>query len=138
MTKTYSVFTPEDKLGKFEAGEGEVLTETLMDTETREQFTAKITVSRSPQEGYDKLLIQGRGFFLSGDWYVKILERVEEEEAPVTVFEATRLGARRGYMLRSMMAEEKKKLKRETMTTELEKRLKRKQEIVKKLLGKKE
>jgi len=138
VTKTYSVFTPEDKLGKFEAHEGEVFTEILMDTETREQFTAKIMVSQSPQEGYDKLLIQGRGFFIGGDWYVKILERVEEEAAPVTVFEAARLGARRGYMLRSMMAEEKEKLKKETMTTELEKRLKRKREIVKKLLEKKE
>lgn len=69
---------------------------------------------------------------------MKILEREEEGEEGVTVFESMRLGERRGYMLRSMMAEgDKGKSKKETMTTELEKRLKRKQQLVADLLKKK-
>ena len=63
---------------------------------------------------------------------------VEEGEDEVKVFESMRLGERRGYMLRSMMAEgDKGKSKKETMTTELEKRLKQKQQLVADLLKKK-
>jgi ABC-type phosphate transport system auxiliary subunit len=138
MSKVYKVFTPEDELDKFKGREGKVFTETVMDEETREAFQADIMVSQSPQEGYEELLIQARGGFLPGKWFVKILKREEEKEEAVTVFEAKRLGERRGYMLRSMMAEEKAELKKETMTTELEKRMKRRQEIVKDLLKGKE
>jgi hypothetical protein len=61
-------------------------------------------------------------------------ERGCEDE--ITVFESMKLGDRRGYMLRSMMAEEKEKEKKETMTSELEKRWKQKQELVDRLLKK--
>ena len=135
MPKTYIVFAPEDELDKFKAHQGEALDETLMDAESRDQFRAKIIVSQSPQEGYDKLLIQVRGSYIPEEWYVKILERQEEDEE-VTVFQSMKLGERRGYMLRSMMSEKKAEAKKETMTTELERRLKRKQEEVKRLLGK--
>jgi len=136
--RAYRIFVPESDLGKFADQEGKVFKETLIDEATREQFQAKVTVSQSPGEGYDKLILQGRGGFISGDWFVKILEREEEGEEGVTVFESMRLGERRGYMLRSMMAEgDKGKDKKETMTTELEKRLKRKQQLVADLLKKK-
>ncbi len=136
MGEVYKVFVPEGELDKFKNREDKVFTEVLVDEETRETFEAKIMVSQSPLEGYDELLLQGRGGFVQGKWYVKILEREEEEIEPVTVFEAKRLGERKGYMLRSMMAEEKAKVKKETMTTELEKRLKRKRELVKEVLKK--
>lgn len=135
MPKTYIVFAPEDELDKFKAHQSEVLDETLMDAESRDQFRAKIIVSQSPQEGYDKLLIQVRGSYIPEEWYVKVVERQEEDEE-VTVFQSMKLGERRGYMLRSMMSEKKAEAKKETMTTELERRLKRKQEEVKRLLGK--
>ena len=136
--RTYRIFVPESDLGKFADQEGTVFKETLIDEATREQFQAEVAVSQSPGEGYDKLLIQGRGGFISGDWFVKILEREEEGEAEVTVFESMRLGERRGYMLRSMMAEGDKGMStKETMTTELEKRLKQKQQLVADLLKKK-
>jgi len=136
--RTYRIFVPESDLGKFADQAGKVFKETLIDEATREQFQAEVAVSQSPGEGYDKLLIQGRGGFISGDWFVKILEREEEGEDEVKVFESMRLGERRGYMLRSMMAEgDKGKSKKETMTTELEKRLKQKQQLVADLLKKK-
>jgi len=136
--KTYTIFVPEDNLGKFEAQEEEVFRETLIDESTREQFEAKVMVSRSRKEGYERVRLQGRGGFLSGEWFVKIVEREDEDEDEVTVFESMKLGDRRGYMLRSMMAEsDRSKSKKETMTTELEKRLKRKQELVAEILKKK-
>ena len=136
--RTYRIFVPESDLGKFADQAGKEFTETLIDEATREQFQARVTISQSPGKGYDKLLIQGRGGFISGDWFVKILAREDEGEDEVTVFESMRLGERRGYMLRSMMAEsDKGESKKETMTTELEKRLKRKQQLVADLLKKK-
>jgi len=135
MAKRYRIFVPETELDKFKGQEDRIFSETLVDEETQETFQAKIMISQSPREGYDELVLQARGSFIPGQWYLKIVEREEEEESePVTVFEAKRLGERKGYMLRSMMAEEKEKLKKETMTSELEKRLRRKQEIVKELL----
>ena len=136
--KTYTIFVPEDNLGKFEGQEGVVFTETLIDESTREQFEAKVMVSGSRGEGYDRVQLQGRGGFLSGEWFVKIVAREDEDEDEVTIFESMKLGDRRGYMLRSMMAEsDRSKDKKETMTTELEKRLKRKQELVAEILKKK-
>ena len=134
MGAKYKIFVPEHELGKFKGKEDEVFIETLIDEETHGAFQAKIMISESPKEGYEELVIQARGGFLAGNWYCKILAKEEEETEPVTVFQATRLGERRGYMLRSMMAEDKKEMKKEIMTTELEKRLKRKQEIVKDVL----
>lgn len=137
--KTYRIFVPEDDLDKFKNQEGKVSKETVIDESTREQFEAEIMVSQSPVQEYEKLLIQGRGGLIPGEWFVKIVKRLdEEEEEEVTVFESMRLGQRRGYMLRSMMAEsEKGDSKKETMTSELQKRLKRKQELVEELLKKK-
>lgn len=137
--KTYKIFVPEDTLDRFINQEGKVFNEILIDETTREQFQAKVIVSQSGGEGYDSLILQGRGGFISGDWFVKIVEREgEEEEDEVTIFESKRLGQRRGYMLRSMMAEsEKTEAKKEIMTTELKKRLKQKQKLVSEMLKKK-
>ena len=135
--KTYTIFVPEDDLEKFLKQEGEILDETLIDEETREQFQAKVIVSRTGGKDFHNLHLQGRGAFLSGEWFVKITETEEEEDEGFTIFESKRYGQRRGYMLRSMMAEgDKAAEKKETMTTELQKRLKQKQKLVEELLKK--
>ena len=123
QARTYRLFIPEEQVEKFKGQDETLFTETLIDEDTQEAFRAKITVSQLPQEGCDRLLLQAR----SG-----------EEEA-VKVFESMRLGERRGYMLRSMMAEteEKGKKKEAIMTTELEKRLQKKRELVETLLSNK-
>ena len=134
----YKMFFPEDEFLKINESEGKVLDRMVQDEETLAQFPAKVMLSSSLKEGYEEvMLVSGRVQVSKGHWYIKLLERGEEaEEEEVTVFESMRMGERKGYMLRSMMAEDKSKLKKETMSTELEKRLKRKQEIVKKLLEK--
>jgi hypothetical protein len=135
--KTYTIFVPENDLEKFLKQEGEILDETLIDEETREQFQAKVIVSRTGGKDFHNLHLQGRGAFLSGEWFVKITETEEEEDEGFTIFESKRYGQRRGYMLRSMMAEgDKAAEKKETMTTELQKRLKQKQKLVEELLKK--
>lgn len=137
--KTYKIFVPESDLEKFLDKEKKVFSEMVIDETTKEQFQAKVMISQSPEEGYDKLILQGRGSFISGDWFVKIVarEEEEEEEEKVTVFESKRLGQRRGYMLRSMMAEsDRSKSRKEIMTRELQKRLKQKQKIVSEMLKK--
>jgi hypothetical protein len=131
----YRIFIPEEGADKVKEMEGHVLDEVVIDEETQDQFQAKIMISSEAKEGYDELMIQERGGYASGQWYVKILKR-EEEDNEITVFESMKLGERRGYMLRSMMAEDKEKEKKETMTTELEKRWKQKQELVGRLLKK--
>lgn len=131
----YRIFIPEGGAEKVKEMEGHVLDEVVIDEETQDQFQAKIMILSEAKEGYDELMIQERGGYASGQWYVKILER-EEEDDEITVFESMKLGERRGYMLRSMMAEDKEKEKKETMTTELEKRWKQKQELVGRLLKK--
>lgn len=135
--KTFTIFVPEDDLEKFLKQEGEILNETLIDEETREQFQAKVIVSRTGGKDFHNLHLQGRGAFLSGEWFVKITETEEEGDEEFTIFESKRYGQRRGYMLRSMMAEgDKAAEKKETMTTELQKRLKQKQKLVEELLKK--
>jgi len=136
--RTYRIFVDESQLDKFDDPEGKEFVEILIDEESREQFQAKVAVSRSPGEGYDSLLLQGRGGFIEGDWFVRVLERVEDEEEGVTVFESMKLGDRRGYMLRSMMAESQDRIKKtkEIMTTELDKRLEKKRKVVEDLLNK--
>jgi len=135
MGKKYRIFIAEKGMEKVKEMEGKVLNEVVIDEDTQEQFQAKIIISASPEEGYDELIIQERGGYIEGKWYVKILAR-EEEEEEMTVFESMRLGDRRGYMLRSMMAEGKEKMKKELMTKELEKRWKQKRELIDKLLKK--
>ncbi len=137
--KTYRLFIPEEQVEKFKGQEGTLFAETLIDEDTQEAFRAKIIVSQLPQEGCDRLLLQARSGFLPGPWFVKIVEQEEDEEEAVKVFESMRLGERRGYMLRSMMAEgeEKSKRKEAIMTTELEKRLQKKRDLVETLLSKK-
>ena len=118
--------------------EGEVLTRSLLDPESRGMFEAKIMLSQTPQEGYDELVLEGGGLArVEGQWYVKILEREEEEEEAVTVFQSLKLSDRRGYMLKSMMGEQKTERKKEIMTTELEEKLRRKREITEKILKEK-
>ena len=137
--KTYRIFVPEDALEKFTGKEKKVFHETVIDEGTREQFPARVMVSQTGGEGYEKLILQGRGGFVSGEWFVKIIEREDEgeEDEEVTVFESKRLGQRRGYMLRSMMGEkDRDEAKKEIMTTELEKRLKQKQKLMKEVLKK--
>jgi ABC-type phosphate transport system auxiliary subunit len=135
--KIYTIFVPEDDLEKFLKQEGEILNETLIDEETREQFQAKVVVSRTGGKDFHNLHLQGRGAFLSGEWFVKVIETDEEEDEGFTIFESKRYGQRRGYMLRSMMAEgDKAAEKKETMTTELQKRLKQRQKLVEELLKK--
>ena len=137
MAKRYRIFVPEKETEKVNEMRGRVTSQVVIDEDTMEQFEAQIMISEEPEEGYDELIIQERGGNLPGQWYVKILKR-EEEEEEITVFESMKLGDRRGYMLRSMMAEEKEKEKKETMTTELEKRWKQKRALVDKLLEKKQ
>ena len=136
--KTYRIFLPEDDLDKFHQNMEKMLEETIIDEETLEQFQATISVSNKKKEGYEKLLIQGRGGYANGEWFVKIIDRDDEDdENDVTVFESMKMGDRRGYMLRSMMNEgQKGDDKKETMTKELERRLKRKQEVVAEILKK--
>ena len=139
--KKYKMFINEVEftatLAKFKEQQNEILNFSLQDEETKEVFKAKIMVSPQPGDSFDELILESsRGFMVEG-WYVKIVEREDAEEEEITVFQETRLGARRGYML-SSIAEDKIKLKKEMMTSELEKRLKRKQELVKEILGKEE
>ena len=128
----YRIFIPEGELGKFEE-EDRVYEEYVFDFDTGGQFKAKIMVSRSPGEGYEPLTIQVRGDYLPGDWYAKIVEREEEEEEAVTVFQPAKLSERRGYMLRSMMEEEKLKRKRDIMGKDLEEREKEKKDVVERI-----
>ncbi|OPY65833.1 MAG: hypothetical protein A4E63_02814 [Syntrophorhabdus sp. PtaU1.Bin050] len=137
MAPKYKLFVSEDQLDIFKGKDDVVFTEELMDEETHEAFRAQVMIRDSAKEGYEELIIQVRGGFLAGTWYVKVIEKEEEEPEETTVFQAAKLGERRGYMLRSMMAEQKGLLKKETMTDELEKRMKKKQELVQKVLDKK-
>ena len=137
MAKSYRIFVKN--FDAFKEQEGKVFTDILHDEETHETFQVKMIVSKSPQEGYDKLVLESPRAYLAQDqWYVNIIEREEEATEAVTIFEGKRLGERKGYMLRSMMAEDKAKLKKEIMTSELKARLERKQKIVEELLKKKE
>ncbi len=138
--KTYRVFVPEEHLDKFTECEDVIFEETVIDEDTQEAFQAKIAISQSRQEGYVPLRLQGRGGFRAGEWFVKILQRQDEDDEPMTIFESKKLGDRRGYMLRSMMSEidEKSKKKEQIMTTDLQTRLERKQKLVDELLKKKE
>ncbi len=135
--RTYTIFVPEDDLEKFLKLEGELVEETLIDEETREHIQAKVTISRTGGKDFHNLHLQGRGEFLSGDWFVKIVELKEEEEEPFTIFESKKYGQRRGYMLRSMMAEsDRAAAKKEILTSELQKRLKQKRKLVSEILKK--
>ena len=139
--KEYTIIVPYETKERVHQHlpEGKIITETLQDEETREQFEAKFEVSRSPHEGWDKLHIQLKAAFLDEDWFVNIIER-EEDEEEVTYFESKRLGARRGHMLRSMMAEaeEEDAEKKRVMEQELKQRLQWKKDVVKKLLKEEE
>jgi len=129
----YRIFIPENEPGKFEAAEDRVFEEYVFDFETGGQFKAKIMVSQSPMEGYEPLAIQVRGDYLPGNWYAKIVEREDEEEEVVTVFQPAKLSERRGYMLRSMMEEEKLKRKRDIMGKDLEEKEKEKRKVIEKI-----
>ena len=135
MAKRYRIFISEKGKEKAKEMAGKVLDEIVIDEDTQSQFQAKVIISESPGEGYDELLIQERGGYVEGQWYIMIVETEDVEEA-VTVFESMRLGERRGHMLTSMMAEEKDKMKKDIMTTGLQERWEQKRGLVNKLLGK--
>jgi len=139
--KEYTIIVPYERKEDVYKNlpEGKIISDVLQDEETREQFEAKFEVSYSPQEGWDKLHVQFKAAFLDEDWFVNIIER-EEDEEEVTYFESKRLGARRGHMLRSMMAEneEEDAEKKRVMEQELKQRLKWKKDVVKKLLKEEE
>ncbi len=140
-SKTYRVFVPEEQLGKFSDREDVVFEETVIDEDTQEAFQAKITVTQTPKEGYERLVLQGRGAYVPGEWFVKILERQDDDDdEPITIFESKKLGDRRGYMLRSMISEteDKGKSKEQIMTTELQKKLEQRKKLVNELLKKKD
>lgn len=133
----YLYFLPEEKREKALEIENKEIVDNLQDVATREQFLAKMVISREPQEGFEELQIQLRSGMLPELWYVKILER-EAEREEMTVFKSKRAGEQRGRMLRTMIADEEKEIIREkVMKEELEKRRKWKEEVVKKTLGEK-
>lgn len=79
----------------------------LMDGITREIFDAKVIISRQKIEDGEELeVVKGDvgETRYPGTWYVKVLER-EEEEDEITITKGKRLGQRRGYMLKSMLEE---------------------------------
>ncbi len=135
MEKRYRIFVPEKGLEMVKGIQGKVVDQVVIDEDTQEQFQAKVMISEAYEEGYSELLIQERGGYVEGKWYIKIMER-EEEAEEITVFESLKLGDRRGYMLRSMMSEDKEKIKKELMTEELERRWKQKKELVDKIIKK--
>ena len=133
MAIRYRIFAPENDPAKFEGQEDKVFKENVSDLEAGEQFQGKIMVSQRPREGYEPLQIQIRGDFLKGLWFIKIVEREKEEEVEVTIFKPAKFSERRGYMLRSMMEDDKQKRKEEIMTSELEEKEKKKKEMVERM-----
>jgi hypothetical protein len=123
---------------EFEGHEGEEFVKEVLDEKTREILTCRIIISSTPQEGFDELILEGIGLQRAKkQWYVKILERLDEVEGEeITVFRSAKPSDRRGYMLRSMMEEHKADRKKEIMTSELEERKKRKQQLTEKILKK--
>jgi len=130
-SRTYRVFAPD--VNEFRRQKGEFEQE-LADENTKEHFQARIVLSDEPLEGYDLLIVQSKkmGSDYHEQCYVKIVERVEEDEEAGTIFRGQRLGQRRGYMLESMLQEREQK-KKDVMTTQLEERLKKKQELLRAL-----
>jgi len=122
-----------------EGREGEELVMELFDEETREIINCRVIVSKTPEEGYDELILEGiGGVRVEGRWYVKIIDNIEEEEEEsVTVFQSAKLSERRGYMLRSLAEEQKEERKKEIMTTELEERKREKKQVTESILKKK-
>ncbi len=127
------------KFDQFEGHEGEEYTWDLLDEEFKAQTLCRVLLSKTPKEGYDDLILEGIGIErIEGKWYVKILERIgEDEEEDVTVFRSAKPSERRGYMLRSMAEEQKTERKKDIMTTELDKRKKRKKQLMEEALKKK-
>jgi hypothetical protein len=124
---------------EFENREGQEFVKELLDEKTREIMECRIVISSTPQEDFDELILEGIGLQRSKkQWYVKILERLDEgEEEEITVFQSAKPSERRGYMLRSMAEEQKVDRKKEIMTSELEERKKRKQKLTDEILKKK-
>ncbi len=136
MAKKWRIIVEkEEEIEDLKKKEGQPFkVKSIIDEDTLGACEAEITVSSKSEEGFDELVVETpRGFLITGQWYVKI-RREEEEEEEVTVFESRRFSDRRGYMLRSMMAEEKADLKEKIMTGELEERLRLKQEMARKVL----
>jgi hypothetical protein len=126
------------EVDKFVGKEDQLLEAELRDMATYSAFKAKIMVSQVPKEGYDKLaLFTDRGVMITG-WYVKIIERIaEEDEEDIPIFQSSKLSERRGYMLRSLAGEQKTERKLEIMTSDLEERKTRKAKLTEAILREK-
>lgn len=135
MKKWRIIVEKEEDIEALKAKEGQPFkVDSIIDEDTRGACEAEVVISSQPAEGFDELVVETpRGFLISGKWFVKVLKR-EEEEEEVTVFESLRFSDRRGYMLRSMMAEDRAREKEKLMTQELEERLRQKQEMAKRVL----
>jgi len=121
----------------FEVYDGKEIEVGLIDEETLENFDCKVIISKIPQEGYHELTLQGiSGDRIRGEWHVKLLDQVEEEDEEITVFRSAKLSERRGYMLRSMIEEHKTERKEDIMTTELEERKRKKKELTEEIFKK--
>lgn len=117
--------------------EGKEFIDDLLEERTREIFSCRMVVSLTPEEGYDELILEGIGKKrLEGKWFVRILERIgEDEDEEITVFQSAKPSERRGYMLRSMVDEQKQERKMDIMTSELDEKKKRKQQLTEEILG---
>jgi len=97
---------------------GEMVIVSVKDRDTFEEISVKAIISDkkedfSPDE-YDNLWVEfgGNQGINREQWYVKVLEEVEEEvEDDVVIVKKTRvsMGERRGFMIRSMIEEREKK-----------------------------
>ena len=137
MPVRYRLYYDDVMSHKDAIGTGKLIEIEVMDMESKSWFPTRSLISQQPMEGGEPAALVSRVARVveEGEWFIKIVERIEEEEEEgITIFVSKRAGERRGYMLKSMMAEQKAKLKQETMTEELESRLKRKQEIVEEVL----
>lgn len=88
----------------------------LRDPSTSENFRAKVIFASNPGDlpGSDKLwLVCTKGKLRNEPWVVKILERIEDEEADVQLLARRRpsLTERRGKILEELLKEREKKEK---------------------------
>ena len=71
--KNYTIFVHEGNLEKILRQNGKSFREILVDESTHEKFEARVVVSQKKDKAFHNLHLKGRGIFLSGPWYVKII-----------------------------------------------------------------
>lgn len=110
----------ETSVGKFleQVEDREEMVVELRDKATMETFTAKVRIARKKEclESPQVLWIRDyQGQTQDEPWAVEILEKYEVEglDRPIAQKRETRLGERRGFMLKSMLEERAKKEKGE-------------------------